>query len=78
MRCAPHKMCSYLLYLLARSCGFAKMTAKQPTGLFAPFDSLIFPYRSPSLSKESYTDMPLLPGYDWVDVSVLYTVKKIS
>ncbi len=34
MRCAPHKMRSYLFHVLSRSFGYAKMTAKQPSGLF--------------------------------------------
>ena len=27
--------------------------------------------------SESYTDMPRLPGYDWIDVSVWSTVRKL-
>ena len=69
MLCAPHKMRTYLLYVLSRSFGFAKMTAKQPTGLFAPFDSLIFPFcRLRILLRKTLPAISLLPEYDCIDV----------
>ena len=69
MRCAPHKMRSYLFHVLSRSFGYAKMTAKQPTGLFAPFESLIFPFRRLRIFlRKMLTAIGLLQAYDSVDV----------
>ena len=69
VRCAPHKMYTYFLYILSRSCGFAKMTAKQPTGLFAPFESLIFSCRRLRIFlRKMLPAIGLLQAYDSVDV----------
>ncbi len=70
MRCAPHKMRSYLLYVFFRSYGFAKMTAKQPTGLFGLLIPLLFLAVVHRFLSESDTDILLLLAYDRININI--------
>ena len=69
-------MRSYLLYTPFRSHGFAKATAKQPTGLFGLLIPLLFLGIVRRFLAESYTDMSFALAYGLIDVNLLHTFGK--
>ena len=79
-RSCTYKRCKYGVFtpigLRNRLCCVQK--ERTNLGFSSPFDSSAFPCRSLSLSKESYTDMPLLSVYGLVDVRTSHTVGKLD